>query len=84
VKTLQKACSGFPIAAYDSKVVPKAALDTETCSKSRPWRMAYAGENCHNERQGEPEQKFYAAFGKIFRITKSFKQASRNFLFLPL
>jgi hypothetical protein len=31
-------------------------------------------------RQGEPEQKFYAAFGTIFRISNSFKETSRNFL----
>ncbi len=48
----QKACFDFPI----------AARDTETCSKSRPWRMAYAGENCQNERQGEPDTEILCGF----------------------
>jgi hypothetical protein len=32
---LTEAGSGFPVAGCDSKVVPKAACDSENCSESR-------------------------------------------------
>jgi hypothetical protein len=42
----------------------------------------------NNEREGKPDQKCYVAFGTIFtlfgtmfRISKCFKEASRNFIF---
>jgi hypothetical protein len=41
------------------KDVPKAACDSKNCSESRPS-------------EGKPEQKFDAAFGSIFRISKCF------------
>ncbi len=40
---LQEACSGFLIAACDSKSYLKAAHDPENCSVNRPWM--YTGEN---------------------------------------
>jgi hypothetical protein len=37
-----------------------------------------------NEREGKSEQKFYAAFGTIFRLVRISKEASRNFKFIFL
>ncbi len=37
-----------------------------------------------NERKGKPEQKFDAAFGTIFRISKTFKEVSKNFILIFL
>jgi hypothetical protein len=55
------------------KPVPKGGHDVH-------WRKL---RKLSNERQGT-EQKLYAAFGTIFRISKSFKEASRNFSFFTL
>ncbi len=69
---LQRACSGFLMAACDSK----------SCSVSRLWFWKLFRKpvmNVHwrkstNESQVKPEQKFYAAYGTISRISKCFQR----------
>jgi hypothetical protein len=40
--------------------------------------MIFHGKKLTNERKGKPEQKFDAAFGTIFRISKSFQRSKQN------
>jgi hypothetical protein len=58
------------------KVVPKPGCDSEHCSESR-LNVHY--NKSTNESKGKPEQKFDAAFGTTFTISKVFREASKNF-----
>jgi hypothetical protein len=64
---LQRACSGFLIAACVStvKVIPKPACDPENSSES--WLFRYWKKST-NESKEKPEQKFDAAFGTILKL----------------
>jgi hypothetical protein len=45
----------------------------------------YTGQKKTNESKGKPEQKFEAAYGTIFRISKYiFKEESKNFILVFL
>ncbi len=65
---LQGACFGFT----------EAACDDKNCSESRLWfwklfqkpAMNLHLRNWTDESEGKPEQKFDAAYGIIFRISK--------------
>jgi hypothetical protein len=73
---LQRACSGFPIAACPLKVVLKPACDSENLFR-KPTMNVHLNKST-NEIKGKPEQKFDAAFGTTFKISV-FKEASKNF-----
>ncbi len=58
------------------KNVPKAACDYESCSESRNVNVQWG--NLTNESEEKPEQKFDAAYGTIFRISKWFKKQAET------
>jgi hypothetical protein len=58
------------------KVVPKPACDSENFSESRP--MYEHKKKLTNESKEKPEQKFDAAFGTIFRISKCFQRSKQK------
>jgi hypothetical protein len=64
------------------KVVPKPACDSENFSESRP--MYVHKKKLTNESKEKPEQKFDAAFGTIFRISKCFQRSNKNFILIFL
>ncbi len=84
---LPKACSGFPIAACDSR----------SCSESRPWSWKFSWkaanhdkstkenrqmrdtESWYKERHGKPVQKFWCSFQNFIQNQEVFskKQAGR-------
>jgi hypothetical protein len=47
-----------------------------------PWM--YTGKKATNEREGNPEKKFGAAFRTIFSISKYFQRSNQNLTFIFL
>jgi hypothetical protein len=66
VLPLQEACSGFLVAAYDSKSCPKAGHDM------------YTGKNQPTKEKESRNRNSDAASGTIFRIKKCFQKTSRK------
>ncbi len=65
---LKRACSGFLMAACDSKSCFVSGLWFWKPVMNVHWRKLT------NESQGKPEQKYYAASGTIFSICKCFQR----------
>ncbi len=79
---LQGPGSGFPEAACASKVVSKAVLWFWQFFKKPAMNVHWR--NSTNESEGKPEQNFDAAYGTIFRVVFSRKQAEILHLFFCL
>jgi hypothetical protein len=70
----QRACSGFQLFRNPPvilKIVPNARYE---CAQKKTTI----------EIKGKPEQKFDAAYGTIFRISKCFQEAGKNFILIFL
>ncbi len=81
----QGACSGFQLAACDSKSCLKAGCDLENCSESRLWMYIVHWRQSTNESKGKPEQKFDKAFETLFRICKCFQRSKQKlYIYLSL
>jgi hypothetical protein len=69
VLPLQEACSGFLVAAYDSKSCPNASHDM------------YTGKNQPTKEKESRNRNSDAAFGTVFKINKCFQKTSRKVRF---
>jgi hypothetical protein len=64
------------------KVVPKAACDPESCSKSQPCTVCTLYTREIRPMRRKPEQKFDAAAEQSFELVSVSKEATRKFIFI--